>query len=144
MDGRLSPQSTAISPGYIGGGRRRRKATLRQRGFTFCRQPLLSGPGFGFCGTTAMVVLARGPGCPSRHLSARSESQGFRIPADNFPNELACVCYSVGMSPAWRGLDLAFPSHLVMRRHFRVNLTRPAEAVGSLVVRNCEDHHAMA
>ena len=36
-----------------------------------------------------MVVLARGPGCPSRHEPARS--QGFGIPADNFRNELARV-----------------------------------------------------
>ena len=57
-----------------------------------------------------MVVLARGPGCPSLH----ERSQGFGIPADNFPNELARVCDSVGKSPAWRGLDVAFPSHFVM------------------------------
>ena len=88
LDGQLSPQSTAISPGSLGDGRRR-EATLRRRGFDFCRQPLLFGPGFGFCGTTVMVVLARGPGCPSRHEPARS--QGFGIPADNFPNELARV-----------------------------------------------------
>ena len=111
LDGQLSPQSTAISPGSLGDGRRR-EATLRRRGFDFCRQPLLFGPGFGFCGTTVMVVLARGPGCPSRHEPARS--QGFGIPADNFPNELARVCDSVGKSPAWRGLDAAFPSHFVM------------------------------
>ena len=49
-----------------------------------------------------MVVLARSPGCPSRHEPARS--QGFQIPADNFPNELARVCDSVpvGKSPTWR------------------------------------------
>ena len=34
---------------------------------------------------SVIVVLARGPGCPSRHEPARS--QGFRIPADNFPTE---------------------------------------------------------
>ena len=53
-----------------------------------------------------MVVLARGPGCPSRHEPARLEE--FVIPADIFPNELARVCDSVGKSPAWRGLDAAF------------------------------------
>ena len=58
LDGRLSPQLTTISPGSLGDGRRR-EATLRRRGFDFCRQPLLFGPGFGFCGTTVMVVLAR-------------------------------------------------------------------------------------
>ena len=63
-------------------------------------------------GSDVMVVLAHGPGCPSRHEPARS--QGFGIPADNFPNELARVCDSVGKSPAWRGLDVAFPSHFVM------------------------------
>ena len=36
-----------------------------------------------------MVVMARRPGCPSRHEPARS--QGFLIPADNGPNELARV-----------------------------------------------------
>ena len=56
LDGQLSPQSTAISPGSLGDGRRR-EATLRRRGFDFCRQPLLFGPGFGFCGMTVMVVL---------------------------------------------------------------------------------------
>ena len=70
------------------------------------------GSGFGFCGTTVMVVLARGPGCPSRLKLTRS--QGLPIPADNFPNELARVCDSLGKSPAWRGLDAAFPSHFVM------------------------------
>ena len=35
-------------------------------------------------------------------------SKGFPIPADNFPNELACMCDSVGKSPAWCGLDAAF------------------------------------
>ena len=48
--------------------------------------------------------------------SARAaRSQGFSIPADNFPNELARVCDSVGKSPAWRGLDAAFPSHFVVQ-----------------------------
>ena len=60
-----------------------------------------------------MVVLARSPGCPSRHEPARS--QGFPIPSDNFLNKLARVCDSVGKSPALRGLDAAFPSHFVMR-----------------------------
>ena len=61
-----------------------------------------------------MVVLARGPGCPSRHEPARS--QGF---ADKFPNELARVRDSVGKSPAWRGLDAAFPSHFIMLLEYR-------------------------
>ena len=47
---------------------------------------------------------------------------GIRIPADNFPNELACVCNSVGKSLAWRSLDVAFPSHFVMA-HFWVWFT---------------------
>ena len=66
-----------------------------------------------------MVVLrlARSAGCPSRPEPARS--QGLGIPADNFPNELARVCDSVGKSPAWRGLDAAFPSHFVMTENKR-------------------------
>ena len=59
-----------------------------------------------------MVVLVRSPGCVSRQEPA--PSQGYPIPADNCPNELARVCDSVGKSPAWRGLDAAFPSHFVM------------------------------
>ena len=67
-----------------------------------------------------MVVVARGPagGCPSRHEPPRS--QGFQIPADNFPNELARVCDSVGKSPAC-GLDAVFPSHFVMVARRRAN-----------------------
>ena len=81
---------------------------------------LLSGSGFGFCGTTVTVVLARSPGCPSRHDSEPARSQEFPIPVDNFPNvELACVCDSVGKSPAWRGLDAAFPSHCCMHCDLR-------------------------
>ena len=52
---------------------------------------LLFGPGrgFGFCGTTVMVVLAQCRShCPGS-LSRRARSQGFPIPADNFPDELA-------------------------------------------------------
>ena len=49
LDGRLSPQSTALSPGSLGDGRRR-ETTLRRRGFDFCRQPLLFGPGFAALG----------------------------------------------------------------------------------------------
>ena len=57
-------------------------------------------------------VLARSPGCPSRHEPARSH--GIPIPADNFPNELVYVCDPVGKSLARRGLDAAFPSRFVM------------------------------
>ena len=67
---------------------------------------LLFGPEFGFCRTTVQVVLTRSPGCPSRQEPARS--QGFPIPADNFPNEVARVCDSAGKSPAWRCLEAAF------------------------------------
>ena len=56
LDSWLSPQSMAFLPVSLGYGRRR-EATLRRRGFDFCRQPLLFRPGFGFCGTTVMVVL---------------------------------------------------------------------------------------
>ena len=54
---------------------------------------LLFGPGFGFCGTTVMVVLARSPGCPG---SVGPGSVGFGVPADSvqttFPmNEHMCV-----------------------------------------------------
>ena len=82
------------------------------------RQGPSAGP-FKFAvpgGGHVMVVLARGPGCPSRHQPARSH--GFPIPADNFPNELARVCDSVGnlKSWAWRGLGAAFPSHFIMGR----------------------------
>ena len=61
-----------------------------------------------------MVVLTRSPGCPSRLEPARSQGSQAPIPADNFSNELARVCDSVGKSPAWRSLDAAFPSHFVM------------------------------
>ena len=122
LDGQLSPQSTALAsrpwPRLL-------KLGNGLNGFGIGRPAFLSlswlfGSGFGFCGTTVMVVLARSPGCPSRHEPARS--QGFEIPADNFPNELARVCDSVGKSPAWRGLDAAFSSHFVMLR--RLGLTR--------------------
>ena len=49
LDGRLSPQSTAMSPGSLGGGQRR-EATLRRRGFTFCRYPCFPGLALGFVG----------------------------------------------------------------------------------------------
>ena len=85
LDGRLSPQLTTISPGSLGDGRRR-EATLRRRGFDFCRQPLLFGPGFGFCGTTVMVVLAR------MSESARAGSAtGISEPC-NLPIEM-CVIF---------------------------------------------------
>ena len=48
--------------------------------------------------------------------------QRFRIPADNFPNELARVCDSVEKSPAWRGLDAA---HFVMPGRGSVLLPGP-------------------
>ena len=59
-----------------------------------------------------MVVLAHSPGCLSGHEPAWS--QGFAFPADKLPNQLARECDSVGKSPAWRGLDVALPSHFVM------------------------------
>ena len=71
-----------------------------------------------------MVVLARGPGCPSRHEPARS--QGFRIPADNFPNELARVCDSVGKSPptvARSRCGLSFS----LQVRYAIRLARPCE-----------------
>ena len=46
-----------------------------------------------------------------------SRSQGFPIPADNFPNELAHVCNSVGKSPAWRDSDAAFQVSFSLRYH---------------------------
>ena len=62
----------------------------------------VAGPGRANSGERSrgavMVVLARGAGGPSRHEPA--QSQGFRIPADNFPNELARVFDYVGKSPA--------------------------------------------
>ena len=57
-------------------------------------------------------------------------SQGFQIPADNFPNELARVSDSVGKWPAWRCLDAAFPSHFVM-----VAKVSNVPAVSSAVIR---------
>ena len=74
------PQSTAISPGSLGGDASAAEATLLRRG--------LLSPTFAFR-AWLWVFLARDPGCPSRHEPARS--QGFRIHADNFPNELARV-----------------------------------------------------
>ena len=64
LNGRLSPQSTAISPGSLGDGR-------------FCA----SGPG----DDPVMVVL---PGSSTVRVA---RSQGSQIPADNFLNELARV-----------------------------------------------------
>ena len=110
---------SARSAGLLGG----LHGLLWRHCFYYCRQPLLFWPGFGFCGTTLMVVLApvaRSPGCPSRPDSPEPALwQGFPIPADNFPNELArvCQCDSVGKSPAWRGLYAAVPSHFVMQSH---------------------------
>ena len=60
-----------------------------------------------------MVVLARARMSESaRAGSAACISEPSR--QLQVPNELARVCDSVGKSPAWRGLDAAFPSHFVM------------------------------
>ena len=68
-----------------------------------------------------LVVLAanvaRSLSFPSRHEPKLSDSQGFPIPADNFPNELAHVCNSVGKSPAWRDSDAAFQVSFSLRYH---------------------------
>ena len=61
-----------------------------------------------------LVVLTRSTGCPS----PPAQGLGLPIPADNFPNELARVCDSVGKSPRWRGLEAAFPSQFVMDTAF--------------------------
>ena len=74
---------------------RRRRRSIRSAaarpvcggGIALATVALIIGPGFGFCGTTLMVVLARSPGCPSRPEPAWT--QGFPFPADNFPNELS-------------------------------------------------------
>ena len=52
----------------------------------------------------------------SESARGKPRSQGFPIPADKFPHELVCVCYFVGKSREWRGLDsdAAFTSHFVM------------------------------
>ena len=54
----------------------------------------------------------------TRIRSGTESESTIRMPADNFPSDLARVCDSVGKSPAWRGrqggLDAAFPSHFVM------------------------------
>ena len=111
LDGRLSPQSTALSPGSPGGGRRR-EATLRRRGFDFCRYSLLFGPGFGFCGTTVMCVgvsasrqthlAARLPDVPQPHrpvLAAASESL--------YPVTIATLSLSLSLSLSLLSLSLS-------------------------------------
>ena len=99
------PAALPATSGAVGGaGSGRGPPPGRDRPFKF------AVPGGGH----VMVVLARSPGCPSRHEPARS--QGLPIPADNFPNELARVCDSVGKPRAWRGLGAAFPSHFIMGR----------------------------
>ena len=52
----------------------------------------------------------------SESARGKPRSQEFPIPADKFPHELVCVCYFVGKSREWRGLDsdAAFTSHFVM------------------------------
>ena len=59
---------------------------------------------------SVMVVLARSPGCLSRHQPP-ARSQGFPILAYNFPSEPARARDSVEKSPAWRGLDAASLFH---------------------------------
>ena len=49
----------------------------------------------------------------SESARGKPRSQGFPIPADKFPHELVCVCYFVGKSREWRGLD-SDASHFVM------------------------------
>ena len=99
----FSPQSTAISPGPLGGGRRR-EATLRRRGLDLCRRPLLFGPGFGFlwdyrnaysCPQSKLSESAR-----ARSVTLAGISNPCRVSADMFPNEPARVN---PWEVAWRG-----------------------------------------
>ena len=113
LDGWLSPQSSRSRllsrPAHSatdGGGRRRFVGVASTSVANLC----FSGLALGFVGRPLWLFW---PGCPSRHEPARP--QGFQNPADNFPNELARVCDSVGKSLAWRGLDTAFPSHFVVQ-----------------------------
>ena len=104
LDGRLLPSSgrlsrSARSSPDRGGRRRFGGIASASVAIFFVGQP---GPQYKF---------------PSRH-DEPARSQGFPIPADNFPNELARVCDSVGTSPASCGLDAAFPSRFVMERPY--------------------------
>ena len=68
-----------------------------------------------------MVVLASSPGSLSRHKLAGW--QGFPIPIHHFCNELARACDSVKKLQAWRCLDVAFSSYLIMRSHLLMGAT---------------------
>ena len=86
LDGQLSPQSTAISPGSLGDGRRR-EATLRRRD-RLLSPTFAFRPSFGFCGTTVMVVLARRNGCFCPDVRVGTSQLGrrdFRTLETTFP-----------------------------------------------------------
>ena len=102
LDGRLSPQSTAISPlapppwlgtklRAFGIGRPAfpqstggdASAAWQRRGFDFCRYLCFSGLALGFFMTTVVLVL---PGCPSRHeATSRLGRRNFQSPLITFP-----------------------------------------------------------
>ena len=96
----LEDSGTHISTPLEAGRCKKREIVTKLGGKQWCM------PGHNGCsGPCIMVVLAR------MSESARASSTaGISEPADNFPNELARVCDSVGKSPAWHGLDAAFPS----------------------------------
>ena len=81
-----------------------------------------------------MVVLARSPGCPSRH-EPPARSQGFPITAGN---ELARSSWV--KSPALRDLDAAIPSpshfNMLNLERLGTNLNRFVELEPRTVYRN--------
>ena len=85
LDGQLSPQSTAISPGSLGDGRRR-EATLRRRGFDFCRQPLLFRVGPAWL----WVLWDDRNGCSDTDVRVGTSRLGRRL-CRQLSNELARV-----------------------------------------------------
>ena len=90
----------------------RREATLRKRGFDFCRQTLHFGHGFGFCGTTVMVVLAAVP--VVRVGTSRLGRRGLASESlqTTFPmNQHVCVCFRGEVAGVARS---RFPSHFIM------------------------------
>ena len=104
-----------ISPSSLGGGRRR-EATLRRRGFDFCRSHCFFGSRFGFCGTTVNWVRN---GCSAR----MSESARGYVTIAKWEGKAASrcrrlpqhTCWFIGKVVSWVWKSLR-PSRLVPTR----------------------------
>ena len=83
-------------------GLRRRRCSPRAFGFGFGVVLYFSQPGFVFCGTTVM------------DLPARARPAGFSLQGSRAPNQYNGFDVTDVLSPSWRGVDTAFPSHFVM------------------------------